>query len=108
MVFDRLQAFLGQVDRRMSGKGEVYQFTKLIFLFAAHDRPAYVLKRNAVRRRSRLGVSVKMFEIIRHGKVEQRQTVIEDRRGSGELTHMVISEQAEVTEMPVLVVYVIL
>ena len=90
VVFDRLQAFLGQVDRRVSGEGEVHQPAQLRLLLAAHDRSANVLKRNAVRRRSRLSVSVKIFEIIRHGEVEQRQTVIEDRRGSGKLTRMVI------------------
>lgn len=62
------------------------------------------LEADAVGRSAGLGVGVQVLEILRHGEVEQGHPVVKHRRCAGDLPGVVVPQDAEVAEVPVLIV----
>lgn len=88
----------------MPREAEADQAAELVALLRAHDLPADGLVGHAVGVGTGLGIFRKVPVILGHGVVEQRQAVVEDWRRAEDLPAAIVSQDAEIAEMPILVV----
>ena len=80
------------------------QAAELVALLRAHDLPADRLIGDAVGIGARPGIFLKVLDIVGHSVVEEGQAVIKDRCRAEDLPGMVIAQDTEIAEMPVLVI----
>ena len=105
---DELFQFFQSVSRKIiptvAGEFEIRQFVKLFFLPTGDECLGNFIKRHVKCRQATLGIIFQIVEIIRHGKVEKRQTIVKYRSKCVWLVCAVIHHQTEVIQMPVCVI----
>lgn len=88
----------------MPREAEADQTAELVALLRAHDLPADRLVGHAVGIGTGLGIFREVLVILGHSIVKQRQAVVKDRRRAKDLPAGIIPQNAEVAEVPILVV----
>ena len=90
MLLDSLEAVLWEIQPGMAMEREANQTSKLPCLHRSHHFLTNALKADSVCRAASLCVAVQIFEVLRHGEVEQRQAVIEDGSCADDLAAVLI------------------
>ena len=104
MPLNRLQAVFRKIQLGMPMELEADQTPELPCLYGTQDLTANIFKTDTVCRASCLCIGIQILKIIRHGKIEQGQTVIKNGSCSDHFAAVVIPQDTEVAKVPVLVV----